>query len=78
MGNRFPPDIDRLIREQMVSGQYESEDDVLCDALQALAERSADLAAIQAGIDDMKAGRMKPLAEVDAEIRRRRGLPPRR
>ena len=74
----FPPDVDQLMRERMASGLYKSEDDVLRDALDALAERSADLAAIQAGIDDMDAGRMKPFSEVDAAVRQRRGLPPRK
>ena len=35
------------------------------------------LAAIQAGIDDMEAGRVVPFEDVDARIRAKRGLPPR-
>ena len=35
----------------------------------------ADWAAIQAGIEDMLAGRMRPLREIDAEIRKTHGWP---
>lgn len=45
-------------------------------AMQALREQE-DIAAIQAGIDDMEAGRVVPLEEVDARIRQRLGMPPR-
>jgi Arc/MetJ-type ribon-helix-helix transcriptional regulator len=53
MANPFPPDIDRLVKEQMASGAYESEDDMLADALRALAARNADLAAVNDAIHDM-------------------------
>ena len=70
------PEIERRIHEQMALGQYSSPEDLLLDALAALAERRDDIAAIQAGIDDMEAGRMRPLEEVDAEIRAKHGFPP--
>ncbi len=78
MHYQFPPDVDRLIRDRMAAGGYESEDDVLRDALAALGERVDDLAAIQAGIADMEAGSTKPLADVDVEIRSALGFSPRR
>jgi hypothetical protein len=34
-----------------------------------------DLAAVRAGIADMEAGRYRPFAEVDAEFRRKHGIP---
>jgi predicted transcriptional regulator len=43
-------------------------------AMEALTERE-DMAAIQAGIDDMEAGRHRPLADVDAEIRIKHNIP---
>ncbi|MEX0977970.1 MAG: type II toxin-antitoxin system ParD family antitoxin [Pirellulales bacterium] len=76
MSYRVPPDVEQLVSEQMRQGSYASEDDVLRDALNALAERNADLAAIRAGTEDMEAGRTKPLRDVDAEIRRNLGFPP--
>jgi len=36
-----------------------------------------DLVAIQAGIDDMEAGRIVPLEQADAEIRKDLGFAPR-
>jgi predicted transcriptional regulator len=45
-------------------------------AIQALSQQE-DVAAIQAGIDDMQAGRVATLEEVDARIRAKLGIPPR-
>jgi len=70
-------DVENLVRVQMATGNYKTEDELLRDALQALAERSDDLIAIQDGIDDMLAGRVHPLDEVDAEIRQKFGFKPR-
>ena len=78
MAYQFPPDLDRLIRDRMAAGGYRSEDDVLRAALDALAERSEDNAAIRAGVEDMNAGRTKPLADVDAAIRHELGFSPRK
>ena len=77
MNLQLSADVEQLIRVQMVAGNYRTEDELLRDALQALAERSEDVAAIQAGIDDMLAGRVRPLDEVDAEIRQKFGFTPR-
>jgi Arc/MetJ-type ribon-helix-helix transcriptional regulator len=76
MSYQVPPDVERLVSEQMRQGSYASEDDVLRDALDALAERNADLAAIRAGIEDMEAGRVQSVSEVDAQIRRNLGFAP--
>lgn len=46
-------------------------------AMDAL-RRQEDRAAIQAGIDDMEAGRVIPLEEVDQQIREELGLEPRK
>ena len=45
-------------------------------AMQAL-KRQEDRDAIQAGIDDMEAGRVEPFEEVDRRIREKLGLPQR-
>jgi predicted transcriptional regulator len=47
------------------------------DYVMTLLDRDAERVAIQEGIDDMNAGRMQPWEEVDAEIRREFGFPPR-
>lgn len=71
----FPPDLAEGIKEQMARGQYSSEDDLLRDALHALHWRDLEVAAIQEGIDDMEAGRVKPLREFDREFRERNNIP---
>ena len=43
-------------------------------AMKALEERDVHQA-IQAGIDDLEAGRVVPFAEVDARLRKKLGLP---
>lgn len=78
MAYQFPPDLDRLIRDRMAAGGYRCEDDVLRDALEALAERSEDLAALRAGVEDMQAGRTRPLEQIDAAIRHELGFSPRK
>lgn len=74
MSYQFPPDVEALIKQQMASGEYQSEDELLADALRALAERNAEVAAINQAIDDMEAGDTgRPLDEVAGEIRGRHG-----
>ena len=38
MAYQFPPDVEELIKAQLETGEYESEDDVIRDAHQALEE----------------------------------------
>ena len=74
MHYELPPDVQQEIKQRMAKGQYASEEDVLRDAMRALKSRDEEMAAIQAGIDDMEAGRFRPFEEVDTEIRRRLGF----
>lgn len=74
MAYLFPPDVERLVHDEMTAGIYRTEDDLLRDAIRALREQREDLAAIRAGIADMEAGRVRPFEEVAAEIRRRKGF----
>jgi Arc/MetJ-type ribon-helix-helix transcriptional regulator len=71
------PDTLHKIEEQMTLGHYSSADDLLADALAALAERREDVEAIRAGIEDVEAGRFRPLTEIDAEIRAKHSFNPR-
>ena len=71
----FPPDVCQRVKSQLAKGPYQSEDEVLRAAMTALERERDDLAAIQAGIEDMEAGRYRPLAEVDAEIRKKYNIP---
>ena len=64
-----------MVHDKLATGEYVSEDEVLLDAMHALADRDEAIAGIQAGIDDMNAGRMQPLDAVDARLRKRYGIP---
>jgi len=74
MQYEVPPDVDQQIRQHVATGHYASEAEVLREAMRALESRDQEIAAIQAGIDDMEAGRVRPFEEVDAEIRERFGF----
>ena len=56
MAYQFPPDVEQLLRDRMASGNYASEDEVLREALHALAEEEQDLQAIRQALAEMKAG----------------------
>lgn len=64
MGYSLPPDVEQLVRGYMDSGQYSSEDDVLRDALRALAAARTELvyddpeavAGVARGLEQMKQG----------------------
>jgi Arc/MetJ-type ribon-helix-helix transcriptional regulator len=85
MAYQFPPDVDRLVKEQMAARGYASEDDLLRDALDALAqfaysreeaeeEYRQTVAAVKEGVADMEAGRIRPLREVHDEARGKKAL----
>ena len=74
MAYQIPPDIEERIEAHMAGGQYDSKDDVLREAIQALDDREADVASIRAGIDDMESGRFQPFDEFDQEFRRKHNI----
>lgn len=73
MAYQFPPDVDRLVRDQMAHGHFGSEDDVLRVALQALTAlnvREAELLRdVRTGLEQAERGLAQPL-DVDALIDR--------
>ncbi len=70
----LPPDVAQLVEDQLAAGRYGTPDDVLRDALRALAERNEDARAIQEGLADMEAGRTRGLREVAERVRRKHGF----
>lgn len=72
----LPTDIAQFVNEQVATGRYQSAEEVLRDAFKSLRRFRSEVDAIQEGIDDMHAGRIRPIEEADAEIRRRHNLPP--
>jgi Arc/MetJ-type ribon-helix-helix transcriptional regulator len=73
MDYQFPPDVARLVKEQMANGHFGSEDEVLRHALQAFSElRSREeelLADVRTGLDQADLGLAQPL-DVSALIDR--------
>jgi Arc/MetJ-type ribon-helix-helix transcriptional regulator len=74
MPYQFPPDIQHMVDVKMASGRYRSQDELLLEALQTLNDHDQAVGDILEGIDDERAGRLRPLAEVDADIRRELGF----
>jgi Arc/MetJ-type ribon-helix-helix transcriptional regulator len=83
MAYQFPPDVEKLLREQMAAGQYRSEDELLLDALKALDQQRQTVfeedpvvvAGIRRGLADMTAGRSRTVDEFDSEFRAQRDIP---
>jgi Arc/MetJ-type ribon-helix-helix transcriptional regulator len=75
MAYDFPPEIDERIQSQIALGVYSSPAEVVASALDALDERNEDLASIERGIEDERAGRVTPLQDVDTQIRAEFGIP---
>jgi putative addiction module CopG family antidote len=68
-------ELDRLVREKLATGLYESVDDVLSAALRALSEQERMTDAIAEGYEDFKAGRYESWEVADAEFRKKHGIP---
>lgn len=64
-----------LFDSQLATGRYAntSTEEVLKQALSALAEQQATLDDLEASLTDMDAGRVRPLEDVADEIRRGHG-----
>ena len=76
MAYPFPPDVEQIVKERMASGNYQSEDDVLRDALRALSEEEEDLVAVQEAISELKGGDAGiPLGEAFDSIRAKYQIP---
>ncbi len=72
MSYQFPPDLEELIRKQIATGDYSTEDDVLRDALRSLAVQREDWNAIQAGLETLDNGHPGvSLDEAFREVRKR-------
>ena len=65
MTYQFPPDVEKLVREQMAGSECKSEDEVLLDALLVFREfrsREKQLQAdVQVGLDQADRGLARPL-----------------
>ena len=73
----FPPNVERLVKEHMGSGNYTSEDELLLEALESLRTEAEECAAIQEGINSLERGDPGlALDEAFDAVRARHKLPP--
>ena len=72
----IPADLQPFVSEQLQLGCFQSEQQLVTEALQLLkAERDESLQGIRQGLADAAAGRVQPLAEAFADLRREFKLP---
>jgi putative addiction module CopG family antidote len=70
----LPPDLEPFVEQEFATGQYASRDEVVAQALRRLREeRQEAVLGIEQGLDDVAAGRVQPLAEAFADIRKEFG-----
>ena len=76
MPYQLSPDIEELVKDRMTSGNYESEEEVLRDALEALRLEDEELRAIEEALDDVDSGdKGVPLDEAFASLRAKFNIP---
>lgn len=72
MPYRFPSDIEDRVRAQIETGQFETEDDVLREAIDALEKRQRGLRQLQDMVgeadEDIAAGRVGPFNADETKI----------
>ena len=72
----IPSELQPFVQEQLQLGCFSDEQQVVTEALRLLrAERDESVDGIRAGLADAAAGRVQPLAETFADIRREFNLP---
>lgn len=69
MSVHLTPELSATVQRFIATGHYKDEEEVLREALAALNQRDDDYAAIQEGIEDEAAGRIRPWEDVKAELR---------
>ena len=72
---QLPPDLDHQVKHYLAIGQYQTEEDVLRDAFRALAEEQNVRDDMCQGLEDLKAGRGRPLGDIDADLRKKHNIP---
>ena len=72
----IPADLQPFVRQQLELGCFPNEQQLVTEALQLLRdEREQSIEGVKQGLADAAAGRMQPLGEVFAELRREFDLP---
>ncbi len=76
MTYEFPSEVGQLIRKQLDTGNYESQDDVLLAALRSLDAEQEDWAAVSEALNSLEQGEPGlSLEEAFEAVRRKHGIP---
>ena len=76
MSYQFPPELDKLVKQQMAIGSYDSEDDLLLTALRTLEDDRADWAAVEESLNTLGEGEQGvSLQEAFDTVRQRHNIP---
>lgn len=73
MNYKPSPEVEKLIKRHMATGRFASENELLAEALRALAEQDQheqSVAALRQSVADEKAGRIRPVEEAVKELKR--------
>lgn len=75
MPYQFPPDLDVRVKAFLKNGRFQTEDDVLREALDSLEREEQEVvSSIQRSMREFEAGDFQTLDEVDSEIRKELGF----
>jgi putative addiction module CopG family antidote len=78
MPYHFPPDIEERVRAQLESGRFETEDDVLREAIDTLEKRQCGLRELQDMVrqadEDIASGRVGPFDADETKVAVRKRL----
>ncbi len=76
MAETISPDLEEFVRREIESGRFPNREAVLAHALRLLQrDREEAVAGMKAGLEDVAAGRVQPLDEAFAELRRETDIP---
>ena len=72
----LPPELEPFVEQEFATGRYATRDEVVIQALCWLRdERQEAVSGIKQGLNDVAAGRMQPLGEAFADVRKEYGIP---
>ncbi|HET6882251.1 MAG TPA: type II toxin-antitoxin system ParD family antitoxin [Pirellulales bacterium] len=75
MSTQLPPDVQQHVTAWIASGKYASADDVLRDAMRALADEQDDFDAIREAIAEVESGDPgMPVQQAFHELREKHGI----
>ena len=75
MQTQLPADVQQNLTAWIATGRYASEEEVLRDALRALADEDDDFNAVRQAIDEVEAGdKGMPLRQAFEELRNKHGI----